>query len=232
MNYIIPKGVYKLFDSKQGVPQGFSGYFFNDSDSILTAGFEGVKTASGAEYIVAACGLYYRYKGEKQYHFKTFDYRGERLQLTSIHRSRDGNIYIGTNKTIFILDTASIELKVIRSNDKLKNVNFYSLYSSRFNCITDVRVGERNLICGLPYGHTAMIADPERRNLFWLSQGRGDTVIIENLFRKMFVDSSNRMWICGASQGITQFILPPEFHPDSFPVSDTAFHKIFLYDLS
>lgn len=192
--------------------------------------FDGVKTASGAEYIAAACGLYYRYKGEKQYHFKTFDYRGERIQLTSIHRSRDGNIYIGTNKTIFILDTASIELKVIRSNEKLKNVNFYSLYSSRFNCITDVWVGERNLICGLPYGHTAMIADPERKNLFWLSQGRGDTVIIENLFRKMFVDSSNRMWICGASQGITQFILPPEFHPDSFPVSDTAFHKIFLYE--
>ncbi|MBK9733293.1 MAG: hypothetical protein IPO83_18735 [Chitinophagaceae bacterium] len=192
--------------------------------------FDRVITKAGTEYIASACGLFYRNKAEKRYHFKSFDYRQERLQLTSIHLSIDGNIFIGTNKTIFILDTSSVELKMIPSNPKIDDKGFYSIYSSRINSITDLRIGERNLMCGLTYGHTAVLADLERKNLFRLLQGRGDTVIIENLFRKVFMDSKNRIWICGASQGITQFILPPEFDPGLIPFADTITHDLLLFE--
>ncbi|MEO6168270.1 MAG: two-component regulator propeller domain-containing protein [Chitinophagales bacterium] len=192
--------------------------------------FDRVIAKGGTEYIASACGLFYRNKTEKQYHYKSFEYRKEKLQLTSIHLSIDGNIFIGTNKTIFILDTTSVELKMIPSNPKIDDKGFYSIYSSRINYITDFWVGTRNLMCGLTYGHTVVMADLERRNLFRLLQGRGDTVIIENLFRKLYVDSKNRLWICGASQGITQFILPPEFDPDLIPFADLITHDLLLYE--
>lgn len=197
-------------------------------DKISCRVFDRVITAGGTAYIAAACGLFYKGREEKQYHFKSFDYRGERLQLTSIHQSPDGFIFIGTNKTIFILDTAAVELRLIPSNPRMDAKGFYSIYSSRINSITDVPVGARSLLIGLVYGHTAVMADLERKNLFRLLQGRGDTVIIENLFRKVYVDSGNRIWICGASQGITQFILPPEFQPERIPLSDSVIQDILI----
>ncbi|HUM47987.1 MAG TPA: two-component regulator propeller domain-containing protein, partial [Chitinophagales bacterium] len=44
--------------------------------------FDRVFTNGGSEYIIGLCGLFYRHKGEKEYHFKHFHYRSERLQLT------------------------------------------------------------------------------------------------------------------------------------------------------
>lgn len=189
--------------------------------------FDRVITNGGTEYIVAACGLFYRKKGEKEYHFKDFHYRNERLQLTSIVRSEDGNIYIGTNKSTFILDTISVKLKLIQTNEKLKNDLFYSLYSSRITGLSDVHIANRSLIAALAYGHTILVADLKRKNLFSFATMKGDTAMkYEYYFRKIFTDSQNRIWICGASVGITQILVPLEFHPDSFPVLDTINHRI------
>lgn len=192
--------------------------------------FDRVITAQGTEYLASACGLFYKKESEKQYHFKSFEYRQERLQLTSIHLSRDGSIFIGTNKTIFILDTTNVSLQMMPFNPALDDKGFYSIYSSRINFMTDVLVGEKALLCGLIYGHTPAMVDLERWNLFRLLGGRGDTVFIENLYRKIFVDSQNRIWICGATQGITQFMLPPEFHPDLVPYADPVALDILIYE--
>jgi ligand-binding sensor domain-containing protein/two-component sensor histidine kinase len=181
----------------------------------------------GSEYIIAVCGLFYRKKEEKEYHFKHFHYRNERLQLTSILKSEDGSIFIGTNKTIYLLDTINIELKLIQANEQLKDDLFFALYSSRITGLSDVSIGNRNLIAGLAYGHTIQMADVKRKNLYWLNPLTVDSTLkIEYFFRKILLDAQNRMWICGATQGITQFIIPPEFNPDAVTFSDTIKHKI------
>jgi len=188
-----------------------------------------VITKGGSEYIIAVCGLFYRKKVEQEYHFKHFYYRNERLQLTSIFRSEDGTIYIGTNKTIFVLDTVNIELDLIQSNEQLKDKLFYKLYSSRITGMTDVHIADRKLIAGLAYGHTILMADVKRKNLFSLNALPGDTTLkFEYFFRKIFMDVQNRIWICGSTQGITQIVFPAEFHPDSFSLSDPQDHKIMV----
>ena len=191
--------------------------------------FDRVITRGGSEYIIAVCGLFYREKGEKEYHFKHFHYRNERLQLTSMLQSEDGNIFIGTNKTTFILDTINIELNLIPAREQLKNDLFYNLYSSRITGLSDVYIGNRSLIAALAYGHTILVADMKRKNLYSLAAMKGDTTMkYEYYFRKIFSDGQNRIWICGATLGITQILFPPEFHPDSFPVLDTINHKVIV----
>ena len=191
--------------------------------------FDRVITNGGSEYIIAACGLFYKKKNEKEYLFKHFDYRNERLQLTSMLKSEDGNIFIGTNKTTFILDTINVELNLIHSNEQLKNDLFYALYSSRITGLSDVHIGNRNLIAALAYGHTILVADVERKNLYFLATPKGDTTIkYEYYFRKIFRDAQNRIWICGSTDGIIQLLIPPDFHPDSFPVLDTQNHQIIV----
>jgi ligand-binding sensor domain-containing protein len=189
--------------------------------------FDRVITRGGAEYIIAGCGLFYRKKEEREYHFRHFDYRNEGLQLTSILKSEDGNIYIGSNKTTFILDTINVGLKMIDAHERLKKELFFSLYSSRITGLSDVHIGNRNLVVALAYGHTVLMADVERKNLYWLQSRKGDTTAkFEYFFRKIFMDAQNRVWICGAAEGITQLLIPAEFNPDSFPVLDNKNHKI------
>ncbi len=191
--------------------------------------FDRVITKGGSEYIIAVCGLFYKKKGEKEYHFRHFDYRNERLQLTSMLLSEDGTIYIGTNKTTFILDTIHVELKLIHAHELLRNELFYSLYSSRITGLSDLPVGNADLIAALPYGHQLLMADVKRKNIFWLTIPESDTTAqLEFFYRKIFMDSGNRIWICGATRGITQIVVPPEFQPEAFPVLDTKNHKILV----
>lgn len=191
--------------------------------------FDRVITRGGTEFIIASCGLFYRINGKKEYQFKQFHYHNERLQLTSMLMSGDGTIYIGTNKTIFVLDTVNIELDLIPSNAQLKDKLFYKLYSSRITGITDVPIADRKLIAGLAYGHTILMADLKRKNLFSLNALPGDTTLkFEYFFRKIFMDAQNRIWICGSTRGITQIVFPTEFHPDSFSLSDPQDHKIMV----
>ncbi|HUM47042.1 MAG TPA: two-component regulator propeller domain-containing protein, partial [Chitinophagales bacterium] len=187
-----------------------------------------VITENRSEYIVATCGLFYKKKGEQEYHFKTFQYRNEQLQLVSIYQDGDGNILIGTNKTLFILDTLKIELQTVPVNPRLLHTLFFSIYSSRVNSISPLQVANRELIAFSFYGHYLALVDLKRKNIFWLHTEKGKAYAIENLTRKIYIDAENRMWVCGASRGISQFLLPETFNPDQVPVSDTSYTKITL----
>jgi ligand-binding sensor domain-containing protein/two-component sensor histidine kinase len=191
--------------------------------------FDRVISSNGSAFIAAACGLFFKRKEEREYHYKAFDYRDERLQLTSIFQNKDGIIFIGTNKTIFMLDTAKIELKVIPSNPRLTNSFFYSIYSSRVNSMDEINIGGRNLLAASVYGHLINLVDLQKKNIFQLAGKGGSITGVENLFQKVFIDSKSRMWICGATRGITEFLLPVSFHPDSFPVADSISHRIYIW---
>ncbi|MGB3076488.1 MAG: two-component regulator propeller domain-containing protein [Chitinophagales bacterium] len=190
--------------------------------------FDRVITDSGTEYVAAACGLFYKKKNEWNYHFKTFDYRNERLQLFSISMDSDGAILIGTNKTMFMLDTVTMELQLIPANPLLQSLKYFSIYSSRVNCISNIRIAGHHFIAASFYGHFITIADRARKNLFWLSGTLNNKWVAENLTRKIFFDSQNRMWICGASKGISQFYLPGDFDPHSYSENDSLFHRVVV----
>lgn len=187
-------------------------------------------SVGGTEYIASACGLFYKNRKVHEYDFKEFRNRNEKLQLTSIFNDDQGNILIGTNKTIFILDTINITLSEIPANPKLLRTSFYSVYSSRANSMDHIRSGGRNLTVVSYYGQYISLIDLNRKNIFWLSQNKNE--VIENLTRKIFVDSKNRMWICGATFGISEFILPESFNPDLFSVSDTSHTEINVHSRS
>ncbi len=191
-----------------------------------------VITKSGADYVVANCGLFYKKLEEAEYHFKSFDYRDERLQLTSIFQDGADRIFIGTNKTIFILDTVTLQLKTIELNPELNSSTFYSIYSSRVNSIAGFVAGNRNVIVASYYGQAITLVDLERHNIFWMHKEQRSGSSMENLSRKIFIDSENNIWICGASKGITRINFTQDFFPDSFPAFRSIYQMLTVDDRS
>lgn len=191
-------------------------------------------TVSGKEFIVAECGLFYKYPDKGVYQFKEFKYRNEKLQLHSIFSDHKNRIYIGSNKTLFILDTNSLQLSLVKCNKictiEPTSSGFFSIPSSRVNNIIQIEHRNDFLIATSFYGYAVFAFHPEKENIFCLYQ---DTSAhkngpIENLTRKLFVDSKNKFWVCGASKGISQFYIPNSVSFDAFNFSDTLIRIIYI----
>ncbi|HQV01027.1 MAG TPA: two-component regulator propeller domain-containing protein, partial [Bacteroidia bacterium] len=201
-------------------------YFYNNIDKINCKVHQRLLVTGGTEYVVADCGLFYKKVNEVDYTFKNFRYEHDDLQLTSIYCDNAGTIFIGSNKTIFTLDTLKMELSIIPVAKQSVTQGFLSAYASRINSITGLQLDNKNYVINSFYGHFVSIVDLERKNYFMLKRTKPNN--IENLVRKIYIDSKNRIWICGASKGLSQFYLPVDFHPDSFPVCDTLKHPVII----
>ncbi len=217
------QGIY-LYDKMQN--QFELTRLIKENESTNCKVHQRVVLKSGAEYVATDCGLFYKTKNDERYNHKKLTYDNEALQLTSIYCDDDEQIFIGSNKTIFILDTLKMELRTMPVAKQSASMGFFSIYASRVNVIGNIQLDKRKLVLSSFYGQYITLIDLPRKNYFWLC--RTEPNYIENLVRRIYIDSKKRMWICGASRGLSQFILPADFHPDSFRVHDTVNHPVYI----
>lgn len=185
-------------------------------------------TDNGKEYIISQCGLFYKNAADKQYTFKSFSYRNEKLELTSMFADDRNVIYIGTNRALFILDTTKIELNLPHVNNKLYSHKMFFFGGSRINSITQISHNQTKLIAASEYGNYIHLIDQMHSNAYMLLKDKTKAGIkIENLSRKLFYDSKNTLWICGATLGINKITLNSNVAFNCFPNSDTIVRAIF-----
>ncbi len=184
---------------------------------------------SGKEFIATHCGLYYKNKLDKNYTFKEIFYRNEKQELTSIFLSDQNIIYVGTNRTVFALDTNIVELSTIVTNKQSQKEDFYFKPVSRVNSITEIKHEGQTYIAASFYGHYTALINPIRKNIVYLYP---DTInskeFLDNLPRKLVVDSKNNLWYCGATNGITKLWLPDVDIFDSASRENTLIGKIYI----
>jgi len=161
-------------------------------------------TKGGKEFIVSGCGLFYKIQSEGKYAFKEIIYNNESLQLTSIFSDYKDRIFIGTNKTVFLLDTVTLNCSLMKADSNYFSSAFNSISSSRVNSIVQFRHKKDTVIAISFYGHWISLIHPEKKNIFYLIDPvKRKSEYLDNLTRKLYVDSKNNFWICGASQGVT-----------------------------
>lgn len=186
-------------------------------------------TNSSKEYVVTQCGLFYKNSRSENYQYKELIYRNEKQELTSIYQDNAKVIYIGTNRSLFILDTLINELRQITVNEKAKNAKVFLVGGSRVNSIISAVHNNSHVIAASYYGHTIVLFDTARKNVFYLLN---DTIIAEsrldNLSRKIYTDSKNNIWICGATHGISKLLIPESVDFQNFPVADSIMHFIYV----
>lgn len=189
--------------------------------------YDRVITKSGNEYVATLCGLFFKRAGETAYSFKEFYYRQEKLQLTSIFQDSKNRILIGTNKSVFLLDTINIQLQSVYPGKIISAADFYSIVSSRVNLITEYIWKGDTLTIPFFYGHCPFIIDHKRKNIFsMITLDKKPGMVYENLVRRLYVDSKNNLWACGGSQGLSKFVIRDSVDLSKYPFNDSIVHKI------
>ncbi len=185
--------------------------------------FDRVITNGGKEFIGSECGLFYKSPESSSYLFKEFYYRNEKLQIFSIYKDRQQRIFIGTNKSVFRLDTIKVTIDSLYPGKQTRMANFYSISSSRANTLTEFVWKGDTMLATSFYGHCPFLIDHKRNNIFLLIIHLIDKKSdYENLIRKIYVDKNNNMWVCGASNGILKFSLYDTLDLNSFPINHSA----------
>lgn len=163
-------------------------------------------TDGGKEYVITACGLFYKNTSEAKYSFKDFFYKGENLQLTSIFQASDKTIYVGSSKTLHILDTLKNELRLIPLNKDFQNDFFFSIFSSRISSINEVVLQNQLAIMAIAYGHYYYLYLNKSHTVLRINPAgkRNGKTIGDHLIRQVYVDPKNNIWLCGALNGISK----------------------------
>lgn len=171
-------------------------------------------TNNSKEFVVTNCGLFYKNIHDANYTFKEIIYRGEKQELISIFSDSQNRIFIGTNRTILQFDTNTLETKPMPASSALLNSSVFFMGASRVNSIAELTRNNRNYIIASYYGIYIAVFDKEQKNIFFLHR---DTTVkdvyLDNLSRKILIDSKNNLWYCGATFGITKVLLSDESFP-------------------
>jgi len=180
-------------------------------------------TKGGLDLVISPCGLYYKHTKDSRYVFKSFRDDNINLQLVSIYETSTGKILIGTNKSVYFLDTLNFTLSTItKINGTFKNY-FQSIYSSRYSTISPLRNGNDSLILIVAYGHEMFLFNRNTEQVFNIGFGKDSIsdIYIDNLIRKIVVDSQDRVFLCGASRGLQQFFIKKKLEFDHYFYNDS-----------
>ncbi len=92
-------------------------------------------TPGGIDIVAGDCGLYYKHKSSSNFVFKEMSYNNSPLQLTEIFQTSENKIFVGTNKTLFELDTLDMSLHKMNRLVNYETFSFFSIYASTINSI-------------------------------------------------------------------------------------------------
>lgn len=165
-------------------------------------------TDKGLDLVISQCGLFYRYSKNESYKFKEVYYKNEKQELYSIIQNKIGDIFIGSNRTVFKFNTNDLSCQPIELNKKLLNSFFFFSGASPVNSLASITINNTELLLASYYGNFITAVDLKKHNIYEILQ---DSTLsktrLDNLSRKIFVDSKNNIWVCGKSKGISFFNL-------------------------
>ncbi|MGB3076021.1 MAG: two-component regulator propeller domain-containing protein [Chitinophagales bacterium] len=167
-------------------------------------------------YIGTKAGLLIRKKSSTDFFLKSFLYKNQPLNINKIFRDSRGAIYLGTQRTMFVLDPEKLSLKTVHSFSRnFVYFDFFDIGSSSVNAMAEAVFMNDTVLWVSAYGHGVCLFDRNTLNGGIGLLSKQDEV--QNLIRKIMVDSKGRVWMTGASLGIITDISSTYFsEEDSF----------------
>ncbi|HRV53239.1 MAG: histidine kinase [Bacteroidetes bacterium] len=185
-------------------------------------------TNEGLDLVISKCGMFYRKNIKEKYRYLEIVYRDEKQELNSIMQSESGKIYIGTNRTVLEFDPHTLSYKTIQSNIQGKfKTSFYFAGATVVNNLVEYTYKDSPLILASFYGMFISVIDNKRNSIYFLIHKKNhQNIILENLVRKLWVDSKKNIWICGSSMGLSQIYFDSTSKFEEVPSNDTLFSEM------
>jgi len=119
-------------------------------------------------------------------------------QVFIIHKGEDGKIYLGTQNSVYLLNKADYSITRL-GIVTYPRMDYKHLASSYFSSFVEYPFKGKNVMMGFAFGHGLCVFGPDSMHFTAI----GGVERAENLTRKIFTDSKNRMWFAGVAAGIS-----------------------------
>ena len=158
----------------------------------------------------------------KPFTFKNYFYcQNDTLSLTKLFKDSNGTIYIGTNKTVFILDTKNMSIKTLNTfynREANKDFDFYNIASSRIVSMAQSHWLGHDVLWISPYGHGLSAFDLKSKAGF-VTPVFGKGLRYEHLIHKIFIDSGQNVFCLNGRNGISKNFIHANFADSIFKLS-------------
>ncbi|RYY10827.1 MAG: histidine kinase, partial [Chitinophagaceae bacterium] len=185
--------------------QQFRQKFITKAQNDNVTLFDFFETESHDLWIGTSKGIYIRKNGENDFVLKPLMYKGKELEVSKFYRSGQGDLFIGTNYSLFVMDPYDFSLRLLMNTDKDSVIN-QIIKSHIVSVAEDSYNGEPVLITS-PYGHYLAYYFWSRNK--WVT--RLDTSmnilanfnIRDNLVKKIYKSpATGRLYLATAKNGI------------------------------
>lgn len=196
------KGISIARLEQQFVQQFLPGAFKGDEKPVSIYDF--YKDLNQTLWLGTSKGIYYLHKGSTGMQHIPIRYKGEELSVTKFFIDEQGDMYLGTNYSLFRYhaDDQSITLLPGTEQDKVMN----RIIESRIVSAIRDTIHDHPVLMVSPYGHYLAYYDLVDKR--WIS--RVDTAadivshynLKDNLIRKFYRGKNGQVWLAMAAHGL------------------------------
>jgi ligand-binding sensor domain-containing protein len=162
-------------------------------------------------------GIYFRPPGQTKFVLSPLTYKGVKLAVTKFFRDQDGQMYLGTDYTLFRYNE-SLNIVSELPNTGLDPV-MKRLVSSRIVSIIRDTLSGHPVLLTSPYGHLMSYYDLKLNKWFSRDSLKGFG-LKDNLIRKFFKDSGGKLWLANYKFGLGTLKNESNRHYISYFIND------------
>jgi signal transduction histidine kinase/ligand-binding sensor domain-containing protein len=136
--------------------------------------------------------------------FMSYQFNGETLNITSLFKGSNDIVYVGSNRTSFILDKNTNSLSTfstVYNRQANSAFDFYDIAASRIVGMAQSKDFNTDLLWVSPYGH-GIAAFNMRNHVGFVSSLFEGQLRMEHLINKIYCDSKNNIFFLTANNGI------------------------------
>ncbi len=157
-------------------------------------------------WIGSSDGCYLK-RPEGTIHHIPLHYKGNKLHITHFFKDRSGQMYLGTDYSLFRFDPVRYTVQLLPNTEKDSVMN--RIIDSRVVSVVEDTIEGRPVLLTSPYGHFLSYYDLVQNQ--WISRLHPLNIVErfnlrDNLVRKLYKDSRGNIWTAGIKTGLGEWV--------------------------
>jgi len=133
------------------VEQQFHQQFLSSDNQDPVTIYDFLETMEKDLWIGTSKGIYIRKKDGSGLTLKQIKFKNKNLEVTKFYRASSGELFIGTNYSLFVLDEKDFSIKMLPNTDKDSVIT--QIIKSHIISIVEDSVNNQPVLIASPYGH-------------------------------------------------------------------------------
>ena len=195
------------------------------------------KDAKNDLWIGTSNGLYLQKSSSAVISHIPLSYKGTRLAVTKFFTGKDGQLYIGTNYSLFLFNPEKLAVTLLPNTEKDQVMN--RIIESRVVSAVEDVIDSNPVIIVSPYGHYLAYYDLVK--LRWVSRLDTSKNIIktfnikDNLVHKLYKAADGKIWLANTKEGLGEWVSGPvpkiNFYLND-PLNNNGLSNNHVYDIT